>query len=496
MGRPGDKGFPAECRCQRMETDNTSGGRLSSRTRNKAIAVVAGLGVIAILIALGYVFSTSSGAQQVATSARSLHEANAAAGSAAVARASVAQAVVFGIDHELGVASVESRDATIAEARATLGGTAHWVEALQADSATHKLGTELEQFTDTGEHIVELLTSGESIEAEAMRQSTFEPMYAELAASLGARQTVIVNEIHTTERFAGTVGWIARLLATLLIPAAAIIAYFLLVRRQFREAELKLDAKLKAERELSVSKDEFIAGISHELRTPLTSIYGFSEYLLENGILDPDEAMELLGLINKDSAELSRMVDDLLTAARLEADALKFTYGYVNLREETEAAIGAMVRGGTRVGINGEITAWADPARVRQIVRNLVSNAIKHGGESVGVYLETASGEAVITVSDNGDGLSPEVEDRLFDRFVHDGTESLLMGSVGLGLSIARSLAQTMGGEIRFVRASGWTNFEVSLPLRDPDALGQRPDGQRARESRPRHEDPVLASHS
>jgi signal transduction histidine kinase len=318
-------------------------------------------------------------------------------------------------------------------------------------------------------------------------------MYVSLAAALGTRQSEIVDEIHRTERFAGAVGWIARLLATLLIPAAAIVAYFLLVRRQFREAELKLDAKLKAERQLSVAKDEFIAGISHELRTPLTSIYGFSEYLLENEILDPDEVMELLSLINKDSAELSRMVDDLLTAARLESDALKFTYEYVNIREETEGAIGAMVRAGTRVDVNGEVTAWADPVRVRQIVRNLVSNAIKHGGQSVSVYLETVNSEAVVTVSDDGRGLSPEVEDRLFDRFVHDGNEMLLMGSVGLGLSIAKSLAQTMGGDIRFIRAVGWTNFEVSLPLRDPGGtqqeLGAHPSGQQ-----PLRPDTVLAA--
>lgn len=476
-----------------MELDHTGEGRPSSRTRNKAIAVAAGFGVIAILIALGYVFSTSSGAQQVATSARSLHEANAAAGSAAVARAAVAQAVVFGIDFELGVASVEARDITISEADITLAGTAQWVDALLANSSSNQLGIDLGRLAETGENIVELLVLGQSLDAESMRQDSFEPMYADLASSLGIRQSAIVDEIRVTERFAGTVGWVARLLATLLIPAAAIIAYFLLVRRQFRKAELKLESKLRAERQLSAAKDEFIAGISHELRTPLTSIYGFSEYLLENEILDPEEAIELLGLINKDSAELSRMVDDLLTAARLEADALKFTYEYVDIREETEAAIGAMVRAGTRVGVNGEITAWADPARVRQIIRNLVSNAIKHGGQSVDVYLETANGEANITVSDNGDGLSPEIEDRLFDRFVHDGNETLLMGSVGLGLSIARSLAQTMGGEIRFVRAGGWTNFEVSLPLTDPDEPDQQPDGQPIRESRPRRADSVMA---
>lgn len=478
-----------------MEANDDGASRISSRTRNRALAIVAGLGVVALLIGLGYVFSTSSGAQQVATSARSLHEANAAAGSAAVARASVAQAVVFGIDHELGVASSESRDTAISEATDTLAGATHWVDALMTDDATRQLGIDLERFTESGQAIVELLDAGRSIDAEEMRQTTLEPMYKDLAASLGTRQSEIVVEIHQTERFAGTVGWIARLLATLLIPAAAIIAYFFLARRQFREAELKLDAKLQAERQLSLAKDEFIAGISHELRTPLTSIYGFSEYLIENEILDPDEAMELLGLINRDSAELSRMVDDLLTAARLESDALKFTNGYVDIRQETEAAIEAMVRAGTRVSVNGEVTAWADPVRVRQIVRNLVSNALKHGGQSVGVYLETANDQAIITISDNGDGLSAEVEDRLFERFVHDGNETLLMGSVGLGLSIAKALAQTMGGDIRFVRAGGWTNFEVSLPLSELAEVKPLPEVQPLMQQQPLRPDTVLAGH-
>jgi len=450
-----------------MESSDATGAQTNSRTRNRVIAVLGGFGVVAILVALGYVFSTSSSAQQVATNAQELHEANAAAGSAAIARASIAQAVVFSIDHELGVASTEARDAALTEATSTLDGTRRWVEALTANPDTTDLGAELGHLVDTGDEVLDLLVAGGSIAAEQIRTTSFEPLYVAVSDSLGVRQLDIVDEIHTTERFAGVVGWITRLLATLLIPAAAIIVYFIIVRRQIREAGLRMDAKLRAERQLGVAKDEFIAGISHELRTPLTSIYGFSEYLLENEIVDPDEAMELLALINKDSAELSRMVDDLLTAARLESDALRFTYEYVDLRLETDSAIGAMVRAGTDVHVSGELLAWADPVRVRQIVRNLVSNAIKHGGPSVRVYIEEANDEAVITVSDSGEGLTSAIEDRLFDRFVHDGKESLLMGSVGLGLSISRSLAQTMGGDIRFVRASGWTNFEVVLPLED-----------------------------
>ncbi len=462
------------------------------RARNRVLAFLGGFGAVAILVALAYVFSTSSSAQQVAAHAQELHEANAAAGSAAIARASIAQAVVFSIDHELGVASTEARDAALTEATATLDGTRRWADVLTSNPDTTDLGAELGYLVDTGDEVLDLLLAGGSMAAERIRKTSFEPLYGAIADSLGVRQSEIVDEIHTTERFAGVVGWITRLVATLLIPAAAIIIYFILVRRQVREAGLKMDARLRAERDLGVAKDEFIAGISHELRTPLTSIYGFSEYLLENGILDHDEAMELLALINKDSAELSRMVDDILTAARLESNVLRFTYEYVEIRVECEAAVAAMARAGAEVHITGDVLAWADPVRVRQIVRNLVSNAIKHGGPSVGIYLEEVDDRTIITVSDNGKGLSPAMAKRLFDRFVHDGVETLLTGSVGLGLSIARSLAQTMGGEIRFVRAGGWTNFEVSLPRKANTSIDVPPPEHTTRNRRESGTDRVL----
>ena len=464
-----------------MGLDTKSGTEMDHRVRNRVISVVGGLGVVAILLGLGYLFSASSVAQQVASSAQSLHEANAAAGSTALSRASAAQAVVFSIDYELGVASEEARDIAIAEASKTLADTRRWTAIFKENSATPALGELLEQFSVTGEQVVSLLVAGSSLDAERVRTEILEPLYGDLASSLGDRQETILAEIRVVERSAGTVGLIARLAATLLIPAIAIVVYFLLIRRQFKAASVKMEFRIRAERDLSLAKDEFLATISHELRTPLTSIYGFSEYLLETEASDPEETMEMLGLINKDSAELSRMVDDLLTAARLESDALSFTYWTVDLRAETEEAIEAMVRSGGAVSVRGGARAWADPIRVRQIVRNLVSNAIKHGGSSIGVHIKSDGDFASITISDNGEGLTPEIEQRLFDRFVHDGDESLLTGSVGLGLSIARSLARTMGGEIRFVREDGWTRFVVVLPAQEGASNGDHaPDNKQA----------------
>jgi signal transduction histidine kinase len=463
-----------------MESVQTESKGFAVRTRTRVTAVAGGLGIVAILITLAFVFATSSGARQVADTARTLHEANAAAGSVALARAALAQATVFRIDYDLGVASKDAYEISLVAATQSLAEVSSWAETLESSGPTDTVAVGLREFDGIGSHVIEMLENGHAVQADQLRTSSLEPQYAALTVILATRQDATLDQIDRTENFAGVIGWLTSILATLLIPAAAIIVYFLIVRRQMREAKLTMQAQIEAEKELGRAKDDFIASISHELRTPLTSIYGFSEYLVLTDALDPEETVELVALIHEDSVELSRMIEDLLTAARVESDALKFTYDYVDLRVETLAATGAMTRSGTTVQVMGDVLCWADANRVRQIVRNLVSNAIKHGGPTVDVYLERDGDRAVLTVSDNGDVMDPEVEQRMFDRFVHDGVETLLTGSVGLGLSIARALARTMGGDIRFVRAGGWTNFEVSLPRKegvpiDVPAAAQKP---------------------
>ncbi len=451
-----------------MEVAATSSDRAASRTKNGLVAVFAGLAVIGVLLALAFIFSTTSNAERVANNAEALHEANATIGSAALSRAAVAQAVVFGIDYSYhGVATKEARDEAVAAAESNLDQTEEWAVALADDEETKDLAAELAAFVESGRGVVTSVSRGLFRDADVKHQTVFEPQYAVVAEALEQRQDVVATRVSDTERVAGLVGLATQLATTLLIPAATILIYFFIVRRQYREEHLRMETKLNAQRELSESKDAFIAGISHELRTPLTGIYGFSEHLLENGISDPVETMELIRLINKDSADLSRMVDDILTAARLESDVLAFEYQAVALYEESAAAIAPLQRAGADIRLEGNALVWADPVRTRQIIDNLVSNAIQHGGPAVEVYLETNERNAVVTVSDNGLGVDAGIVEKLFERFVHDGEESLLNGSIGLGLSIARSLARTMGGDVTYVRAGGWTNFVLTLPLLD-----------------------------
>jgi signal transduction histidine kinase len=247
---------------------------------------------------------------------------------------------------------------------------------------------------------------------------------------------------------------------------AALVLYRRIVKRQVREAGLVMEARLRAEQELNKAKDEFIAGLSHEFRTPLTTIFGFSEVLIDSGLVDPDSSMELISLINSESAELSRMVEDLLTAARLEADALTISTTTVDPAEIVESVLGPWRRSGTEVHVDlAPAAVHADPLRLRQVLRNLVSNAVKHGGEQVTVVGRNAPGGYAWSVVDDGPGVSDEIAGRLFDRYIHDGRRALLAGSVGLGLNIARSLAEAMGGSLEYSRRDGATWFTLVSPL-------------------------------
>ncbi len=459
-----------------------------------AIAVSGATGMM--LVAFALAFSNAASAREIAESSQELQWANAAAGTAAVSRAAVNQALVFTVDHRLTVASDEAANQARAEAHASLDALASFVES--APDRSRQEVADIERTITLGRTALAQMERGDIRDADATLTRDYEPAYGRAAESLHEQQQFQAARIDNAASSAGTTENITRLIVTLLIPGAAIIIHQLIVRRQYREREVHMEAQIDAERELNRSKDEFIAGISHELRTPLTSIFGFSEYLLENGLIDPTESLELITMINDDSAELSRMVDDLLAAARIDAEALAYEIKPLELMSEVEHLVDQYRRAGSSLEVLGARTVgMADRSRLRQILRNLISNAERHGGNLIEVDVAVLGGQAVIRVLDDGAGVSPEMEDRLFTRFVHGGPATLTSGSVGLGLAIARQMARDMGGDITYERALGMTLFSVLLPLAPADALPDRrppvPEAQvyaHAAASRP---DPIYA---
>ena len=220
--------------------------------------------------------------------------------------------------------------------------------------------------------------------------------------------------------------------------------------------------------ELVHYKDEFVASVSHELRTPLTAVVGLSEELanVPPGSFSLEELGEFHRLIAQQSREVAYIVEDLLVAARVEIETVSIDTQPVDLDAEVAATIdGWPSEFGTAHHQPGGGKVAADPTRVRQIVRNLLTNAARYGGERVVVVTRSESGIGFMQVRDNGKGVDADDVERIFqpyERATQAG--SARPGSVGLGLYVSRQLARLMGGDLNCRREDQETVFELSLP--------------------------------
>ena len=213
-------------------------------------------------------------------------------------------------------------------------------------------------------------------------------------------------------------------------------------------------AALAAEREASQMKTEFVSMITHELRTPLTNIAGFIDTLQETWkVIPPDEVDEFLGIVVSESEHLKDLVDDVLAIPRLEAGKLLMDPTHFSLRAAAFKVVNRVFpEDGERsasVSIGSNAIVHADPHRVEQILRNLIENAYKYGGDTVAVEAIPVGDEWQIVVSDNGTGLTDADGQRVFEAFeqVTSGDSRTDTG-FGLGLTVARHLIEATGGRI------------------------------------------------
>lgn len=218
------------------------------------------------------------------------------------------------------------------------------------------------------------------------------------------------------------------------------------------------------------SKDQFIASISHELRTPLTAVVGLSEELAGNMDLYEDHDLdEFLQLIAQQSTELSYIVEDLLVAARADANEIPLHPESLDLVTTVRQVIESQQLAGGRdirllAGSAGCIDANADPLRVRQIVRNLLTNAVRYGGADIAVEVGTVENRPVVVVSDDGPGVATGEEQVIFEAYRRASGGRQAPESIGLGLAVSRQLARSMEGELRYRRTRGRTEFVLELP--------------------------------
>jgi signal transduction histidine kinase len=222
------------------------------------------------------------------------------------------------------------------------------------------------------------------------------------------------------------------------------------------------------------ARKEFVANASHELRTPLFSLGGFIELLEDQG-LDAAARAELLSAMHGQVSRLQKLAVDLLDLSRLDAGSFELEQDRVDLAEVAEMVTRefqpAVRRGDADIQLRmaeGGVEVTCDRERVAQIMRILVDNAIRHtpSGTHVTISASRRNGAAKVTVADSGPGLEDGTATQVFDRFFTGDSQN---GGAGLGLAIAKELAERMHGEIRLNTRPGRTAFTLELPAGPDD---------------------------
>jgi PAS domain S-box-containing protein len=250
-------------------------------------------------------------------------------------------------------------------------------------------------------------------------------------------------------------------------------------RRQAEEQRAKILAHAEAARAeaeaANRAKDEFLATLSHELRTPLSAILAWTS-LLRIGKLDAATSSRALETIERNTKLQAQLIEDLLDVSRIITGKLRLQPRPVQLAASVEGALDAVrptaEAKGVALGCTTEDVGAVsgDPDRLQQVLWNLLSNAVKFtpAGGRVDVHLRQVGPSVEITVSDTGEGISPEFLPYVFDRFRQvDSTAGRAHGGLGLGLAIARHLVELHGGSIRAHSAGvgHGATFTVRLPM-------------------------------
>jgi signal transduction histidine kinase len=258
-----------------------------------------------------------------------------------------------------------------------------------------------------------------------------------------------------------------------------------LVRMRFLYCELRLArASLEmtvAERTLELTeanarlarlvrmKDEFIASVSHELRTPLSVVVGLAAELRDQGERFEDkEYDELLSMVVEQSNDVAAIIEDLLVAARADIGTLTIAPREIELDAIVERSLAPVpLSDRDRIEVSLDVS-WieADPVRLTQILRNLITNALRYGGRRIGVTSRASDESILIDVWDDGDPLEEEARRRIFEAYFSAHPSDGRPAAVGLGLTVSHNLALRMGGDLSYEHDGEHSIFHLMLPAR------------------------------
>ncbi len=455
-------------------------GKSSSvgRYRTATFFVFALVATVAF-VATALVFSVASGTSDAADQGKVAVLAESSLGAASATRNATVQAQVLAEARSLNLASKAELQTALDQVEYTSAQLTGRIDLLVATLGVESVDAEIAQLLDellaNVVRVEDLLRAGAIEDSAGILANDVSASYQTLVAGLVTVRDDAMEKLAIAGEDAGRIADGARFLVVVIVPVAVLIAYRRRVRQDQHSRDL--EHQLARERAVAHAREKFIQNLSHELRTPLTAIYGFSlELFDEERVSVPEVDRELLSFIVSESAELSRMVEDILVAGAADQDALSINPRDVDPVSEIVSVVEPMRTLGAHVATRLDpATITADPLRFAQVVRNLVSNALRHGGPDNLVSGFVAGDRYVVQVRDNGRGLPEHIKKHLFSPFVHQGDEPLLTGSIGLGLAVAHLVTTRSGGTIEYRRDRGDTVFEVSFPLAESATVDPEP---------------------
>lgn len=291
------------------------------------------------------------------------------------------------------------------------------------------------------------------------------PMKSFLGVPVAGRKGVIGN-LYLTDKIDADEFSIEDEAVTLMLAAQAAVA---IDNARLLEDTTKLLGEVRA---MQSSRDRFFAMINHELRNALTAVYGWADLLVRKaGASAPKAAREVY-----ESAERTLgLLNDLLDLSRLEASRLKPVIGKCDARVLSREAAVTLEPSANAKGVRIEITSASeeialetDPQRVRQILVNLLSNAVRHSPdhESVRIEIKVTDGRVRFDVIDRGEGIPQEDQSSIFDAFIQAGSQER---GTGLGLTLSRMLARFLGGDLTVESQVGaGSRFSLEIPRTSP----------------------------
>ena len=240
----------------------------------------------------------------------------------------------------------------------------------------------------------------------------------------------------------------------------------------------------QAQRRIDEARFRVIAGVAHDIRNPLTSAMGFSRLMSERGYANqPQEMVAMAGMIADATSEANEIIDDLLTASRLESGELTVAVTPVDLVLAANSLVDHYREEGDAIPVRrpvgtGELVCLGDELRVRQILRNLLTNARRYGGSHIEIRIAADASAVRVQVVDDGAGIPERDRDWVFEPFTQSERVDRPVESVGVGLYTSRRLARLMGGDLTYRYEDGRSVFELRLPVvaRGMPAVAADPD--------------------